>query len=130
VKKRAEDLAKRARSGEDFAELAKKYSEGPSRADGGDVGFFKRGEMVAAFDRAVFALKDGEVSDPVRTPFGWHVIKALERRTAKPKPFEQVKDEIRDHLWREQMQRQTEQYVEELRKQAAVDVKMPDLKAP
>jgi peptidyl-prolyl cis-trans isomerase SurA len=125
---RALKLAQRARAGEDFAELAKKYSEGPSKSDGGDVGFFRRGEMVSAFDKVAFNLKPGEVSDPVRSPFGWHVIQVLERRAGKAKPFEQVKEELRDKLWREQMQRQTEQYVAELRKQASVDVKIPELK--
>jgi peptidyl-prolyl cis-trans isomerase SurA len=126
--KRAEALAKRARAGEDFAELAKKNSEGPSKAEGGDVGFFKRGEMVGAFDKVAFSLKPGEISDPVRSPFGWHVILVVERRAGAPKPFEQVKDDVRDKLWREAMQRQTEQYVAELRKQATVDIKVPELK--
>ncbi|MBI5547184.1 MAG: peptidyl-prolyl cis-trans isomerase, partial [Deltaproteobacteria bacterium] len=125
---RAEALAARARAGEDFGELARKYSEGPSKADGGDVGFFRRGEMVAAFDQVAFTLKPGEVSAPVRSPFGWHVVQVLERRAGAAKPFEQIKDELRDRLWREQMQRQTEQYVAELRKQAVVEVKMPELR--
>ena len=92
------------------------------------MGFFRRGEMVAAFDKVAFTLKPNEVSDPVRSPFGWHVIQVLERRAGKAKPFEQVKDELRDRLWREQMQRQTEQFVAELRKQAVVDVKIAELK--
>ena len=125
---RADALAKRARAGEDFGELARKYSEGPSKADGGDVGFFKRGEMVAAFDKVAFNLKIDEISDPVRSPFGWHVIQVLERRAGKVRPFEEVKDELRDRLWREQMQRQTEQYVADLRKQATVEIRVPELK--
>ncbi|HEY3450274.1 MAG TPA: peptidylprolyl isomerase [Myxococcales bacterium] len=126
--KRAEALVKRARAGEDFTELAKKYSEGPSKADGGDVGFFKRGEMVAAFDKVAFTLKPGEISDPVRSPFGWHVIQVLERRAGKVKSFDEVKDELRDRLWRDQMQRHTEQFVADLRKQATVEVRVPELK--
>jgi peptidyl-prolyl cis-trans isomerase SurA len=128
ARKRAEELMRRARAGEDFVELAKKHSEGPSKADGGDVGFFKRGEMVGSFDKAAFALKPGEISDPVRSPFGWHVIQVVERRAGAPKPFEQVREELRDRLWREQMQRHTEQYVADLRKQAQVDVKVAELK--
>ncbi len=125
---RAQALAQRAQAGEDFVELAKKHSEGPSKADGGDVGFFRRGEMVAAFDKVAFTLAPGKVSDPVRSPFGWHVIQVVERRAAKPKEFDQVKDELRDRLWRVQMQRHTEQYVADLRKQAVVDVKVPELR--
>jgi len=125
---RALSLAQRIRAGEDFAALARKHSEGASKAEGGDVGFFKRGEMVAAFDKVAFNLKIGEVSDPVRSPFGWHVIQVLERRAAAAKPFEKVKEELRDRLWREQMQRHTEQYVADLRKQAVVDIKVAELK--
>ena len=66
----------------DFAELAKKRSEGSSSSDGGDLGFFKRGTMVPEFEKVAFSLKTGEVSDPVRTQFGWHVLKLEEIREA------------------------------------------------
>jgi len=128
ARERAEALAKRARDGEDFGELARQHSEGPSKVDGGDVGFFKRGEMVAAFDQVAFGLKLNEVSDPVRSPFGWHVIQALEHRAGKVRPFEQIKDELRERVWREQMQRHTEQYVADLRKQASVEIRIPQRK--
>jgi len=128
ARKRAEELSRRARAGEDFVALAKKHSEGPSKAEGGDVGFFKRGEMVGAFDKVAFTLKPGEISEPVRSPFGWHVIQVVERRASATKPFEQVREELRDRLWREQMQHHTEQYVAELRKRALVDVKVPEMK--
>ncbi len=128
ARKRAEELSRRARAGEDFVALARKYSEGPSKTDGGDVGFFKRGEMVGAFDKVAFTLKPGEVSDPVRSPFGWHVIQIVERRASAAKPFEQVREELRDRLWREQMQHHTEQYVADLRKRAQVEVKVAEIK--
>lgn len=125
---RAAELARRARAGEDFGALARAHSEGPSKADGGDVGFFRRGEMVAAFDKVAFSLQPNEVSDPVRSPFGWHVIQVLERRAGKVRTFEQMQDELRDRLWREQMARHTDQYVAELRKQATIDIRVPELK--
>jgi peptidyl-prolyl cis-trans isomerase SurA len=128
ARERAADLTRRARGGEDFVELAKKHSEGSSREDGGDIGFFKRGDMVGAFEKVAFSLKPGEISDPVRTPFGFHVIQVVERRAGKVPPIEQVHDELQERLTRVQMQRQTEQYVEELRRQAVVDVKIADLK--
>ncbi len=127
ARQRALALAERARKGEDFVELAKNFSEGPSKEDGGDVGFFKKGDMVAAFEKAAFALEVGGVSDPVRTPFGWHVIKLEEKRAGPAKPFEQVREELKDRLFKEQMQRHTEAYVDELRRQAIIDVKMPEL---
>lgn len=125
---KAEELAKRARSGEDFAELSRNFSDSPSKTDGGDVGFFKRGEMVPAFESAAFALKVGEVSEPVRSPFGWHVIKVEQRRAAEPPPFDKVKDDLREKITREQMQKQTESYIAELRKQATVEVRAQELR--
>ncbi len=110
--------------GVDFAELAKAKSEGPSASDGGDLGFFRRGTMVAEFERAAFKLENGGVSEPVRTKFGWHVIKVEERRSTPPKPFEELKDAIRERLLRGQLEKYTEQYVDELRQGAAVVVKI------
>src|ERR1043165_5684184 len=81
ARQKAEDLLKRVRAGEDFAALAKEFSEDPgSRAQGGDLGWFSRGEMVKEFEDAAFALKEGEVSDVVELPFGYHIIKVEEHR--------------------------------------------------
>jgi peptidyl-prolyl cis-trans isomerase SurA len=122
-------LARRARSGEDFAELAKKYSEGGSKESGGDVGFLRRGDMVEAFEQVAFNLAPGKISDPVRSPFGWHVIQVLETRKGEPQPLEQVRDELREKLLQKQMQRYTEQYVAELRQQAVVEIRIPKWKS-
>ena len=81
VKTKADSIYNLAISGEDFAELAKKYSEGPSAPKGGDLGFFTKGRMVPAFEEEAFKLKKGEVSKPVSTRFGWHVIKLIDKRT-------------------------------------------------
>ena len=78
----------------DFAELAKKHSTGPSGPRGGDLGYFGRGQMVPAFEKAVFALKVGDVSLPVKTRFGWHLIKLIDRREDKYPPFAELKDRI------------------------------------
>ena len=81
VRKEAERLTQKARSGADFAELAGEYSEDPgSGAKGGDLGYFERGRMVPAFEEAAFALKIGQISDPVLSRLGWHVIKLENRR--------------------------------------------------
>ncbi|MBL9037024.1 MAG: peptidylprolyl isomerase [Archangium sp.] len=121
---KAQALAEEARQPSvDFAQLAMKKSDGPSASEGGDLGFFRRGTMVAEFERAAFGLPLGGVSDPVRTKFGWHVIKVEERRAGAPKPFDEVKEVLRDKLLRSQLERYTEQYVQELRVAAAVEVK-------
>lgn len=110
--------------GVDFGNLAKTKSEGPSASDGGDLGFFKRGVMVAEFDKVAFGMPIGGISEPVRTKFGWHVIKVEERRAMAAKPYEEMKDVLRERLARTQLEKYTEQYVQELRAAAAIDIKL------
>lgn len=122
---KAKALAEEARRpGVNFEELAKRKSEGPSAADGGDLGFFRRGVMLPAFDKAAFALKDGEVSEPVRSSFGFHVITVVERRSVDVKPFEEVKAEIAERMRRQRTEKLVDQYVRELRQKATVEVKI------
>jgi peptidyl-prolyl cis-trans isomerase SurA len=122
---KAAALAAEARTpGVSFAELAKKKSEGPSAADGGDLGFFRRGVMVAEFEKVAFNTPVGQVSDPVRTKFGWHVIYVEEKRALAAPPFDEVKDQLREKMLRGQLEKYTEQYVQELRAAALVDVKL------
>lgn len=110
--------------GTDFAALAKKKSEGPSAADGGDLGFFKRGVMMADFEKSAFTLPVGGISEPIRTKFGWHVLKVEEHKSLSAPPFEEVKDQLRDRMLRGQLEKYTEQYVMELRAAAVVEVKI------
>lgn len=97
----AAKLAEEARGGADFAELAKTHSTGPSGEKGGDLGWFGEGQMVPPFQQATFALEPGQVSDPVQTQFGWHVILLKETRD-KPRPtLGQVQEELLGALSRE-----------------------------
>ncbi|HEX9916482.1 MAG TPA: peptidylprolyl isomerase [candidate division Zixibacteria bacterium] len=80
LKKKAQSILEMAKKGEDFSELAKKYSDDPSSAQGGELGYFKRGDMVPSFERAAFALKPGEMSDVVETQFGFHIIKLEDKK--------------------------------------------------
>jgi peptidyl-prolyl cis-trans isomerase D len=92
---KAEDVLKKVHDGQSFAELAKKYSDDPGSAkQGGDLGYFGRGTMDPAFEKAVFALSPGQVSDVVRSAFGFHIIKLLDIKAGKTKTFEQVRDQI------------------------------------
>lgn len=118
-------LAAEARKpGVNFAELAKQKSEGPSAADGGDLGFFRHGVMVAEFEKVAFTTPIGSVADPVRTKFGWHVIYVEEKRALAAPPFEEVKDQLREKMLRGQLEKYTEQYMQELRQGALVEVKI------
>lgn len=98
VRKKAESVLKKAKEGKDFAELAKKYSEGPTKDKGGDLGWFSRGRMVKPFEKAAFDLGKGEVSDLVRTRFGYHIIKVEDKRPRRNRPLEEVKEEITKSL--------------------------------
>ncbi|HVO58392.1 MAG TPA: peptidyl-prolyl cis-trans isomerase [Dongiaceae bacterium] len=99
IKKKAEDVLKQAKKGAKFEELAKKYSEDPGTKDkGGDLGWIVQGQTVPEFEKAAFSLQPGAISDLVKTEYGFHVIKVLEKETAHTKPFEQVKDSIRAPL--------------------------------
>ncbi|MSP01348.1 MAG: peptidylprolyl isomerase [Acetobacteraceae bacterium] len=96
----AKKIIAELKKGGDFAALSKQYSKDAAAVEqGGDLGYFKTADMVPEFSAAAFALKDKEIgATPVHTQFGWHVIQALDRRTATPPPFEQVKDQLRQGL--------------------------------
>ncbi|MFO7784278.1 MAG: SurA N-terminal domain-containing protein [Thermodesulfobacteriota bacterium] len=98
VKERALEVLQQAGSGEDFAELARTHSEGPTRDDGGELGYFSEGDMVKPFEEAAFSMKPGEISEPVRTPFGFHIIKVEDVLEARTKPLDEVRGEIREAL--------------------------------
>jgi len=98
TRNKAMEIMEQAKSGADFAELAKTYSEGPSKDKGGDLGTFQRDEMVKPFSDKAFAMAAGEISEPVRTRFGWHIIKVEEKTEKSVKPLDAVKAEIREIL--------------------------------
>ena len=100
VKKQAEDLAEKAKAGADFAELAKKFSEDDSNnSKGGDLDFFGRGAMVPEFDQVAFALQPGQVSDAVKTQFGYHIIKLTEKRAGYARGrSREVRPQIEDQI--------------------------------
>jgi len=127
LRQRAQEITQRLRAGADFAKLARELSDGPSASQGGDLGYFRRGVMVAEFEKVAFSLPIGAVSDPVRTQFGWHVIQVIDRRKAPPPPFDTVKEELRQKLQRDQADRLTQDYLTSLRKDAAIEIKIDSL---
>lgn len=100
IRNKAEDVLAQARKkGANFEDLARKYSEDPGSKDkGGDLGWIVRGQTVPAFEQAAFSLPKGEISDLIRTQYGFHIIKILDKETAHTKPFDEVKDSIRTPL--------------------------------
>jgi peptidyl-prolyl cis-trans isomerase D len=105
VKKQAEELLAKIKAGADFGELAKKHSQDESSAvKNGDLDFFPKGQMVGEFDKAAFSMKVGEVSDLVKTQFGYHIIKVTDKRAASTKTLDEVRSQIEDQLKYEQAQ--------------------------
>jgi peptidyl-prolyl cis-trans isomerase C len=105
------------KKGADFAELAKKKSKDPGASDGGDLGFFTKDQMVPEFSNVAFALEPGKISDPVKSQFGWHIIKVEEKRNRKAPDFEQVKAQIETYVTRKAQA----DYVAKLRETAKVE---------
>src|SRR6516225_9421807 len=103
--------------GADFTELAKKKSKDPGASDGGDLGFFTKDQMVPEFSAVAFALEPGKISDPVKSQFGWHIIKVEEKRNRKAPDFEQVKSQIETYVTRKAQA----DYVGKLREAAKVE---------
>jgi peptidyl-prolyl cis-trans isomerase SurA len=113
-----------AKGGKDFAELAKKFSEDPAaRKDGGDLGSFKKGDMQPELEKAILALKPGEVSDLVSTPIGFHIIKLEAKVAGTTKPFESVKSDIEEILYRKKSEERFSQWAKDLRGKASVEIR-------
>jgi parvulin-like peptidyl-prolyl isomerase len=104
--------------------LATEYSDGPTKAKGGDLGYFGRGKMLKPFEEAAFKLKVGEISDLVRTQFGYHIIKAEGRREAKQTSFAEAKDQVREDLTREKTHTRYQDYLKDLRQKAKLTVNL------
>jgi len=115
VKKQAEELLAKAKAGADFAQLATKYSEDDSsKVKGGDLDFFPKGQMVPEFDKTAFSMKPGEISDLVKTQYGYHIIKLTDKKTATTKPLEEVRAQIEDQLKWERAQAEAQRISEEV----------------
>ena len=112
------DLVERLNRGDDFVTLAKEKSEGPSGRNGGDLGYFPKGRMVKSFEETAFALKPGEISAPVKSSFGWHIIKVEDRRMTPVPSFDDLKGRISAQL----VQQKSRAVTKVLRESAKVEI--------
>jgi tetratricopeptide (TPR) repeat protein len=130
AKATAEEILAKVKGGADFATLAKQYSEDTGSKDkGGDLGFFKRGSMVPEFEKAAFALKAGEVSEPVKTVYGYHIIKVEERKEASGPAFEKAKADIDKQLKSKVGETTFNNWFTDLRKKAKIEIQNAQLAA-
>ena len=121
----AKALKEKLKNGADFAQLAKENSKDPgSKDDGGNLGYFGHGQMVPQFEDVVFKLQKGEVSDPVKTQFGWHLVKLEDRRTKQPPAFEIVKDRIVQSM----LLQKAQLAATELRAKSKIELVDPEIK--
>jgi len=123
TEKEAKDILAQIKAGGKFEELAKKNSVDSSAAQGGDLGWFGKGSMVPAFEQAALALKEGQVSDVVKSDFGYHIIKLTGKRPAGIRPFEEVKDQIKAAIMPSKQQEIFQKIKEDLKKGAKINIK-------
>ena len=125
TREEAEEILELLKSGRDFAELAGEYSKDTLSAEqGGNLGFFQRGEMVPEFEEAAFSLPVNQVSDPIETTYGFHIIEVLGRKAAKEVAFEEVEEKVREALLEEQTMEQMNKQANLLREQASIEYKL------
>jgi peptidyl-prolyl cis-trans isomerase SurA len=123
LKKKADDMLRRIKDGEDFATLAKRFSDGSTAQQGGYLGVYKRGELSKQLEDQVFAMKKNQLTDVIETKQGYLILQVLERYEEGEQPFEKVENEIMDHLYSERMEPALREYLKTLREQSYVVVK-------
>jgi peptidyl-prolyl cis-trans isomerase SurA len=122
LEKKAQETLQKAKSGERFDELAKKYSDGPTAKDGGDLGFFPRGKMRKEIEDVAFKLRRGQISDLIKTDYGYVIIKLAEKHDAGIQKIEIVEDEIREKIVSSKAPAAIQEYMKKLRSQAFIKV--------
>lgn len=126
----AKDILGKLKKGGDFSTLAKAFSKDKGSAvKNGDLGFFKPGTMVPEFEQAAFNLKTGEIGNPVKTNFGYHIIKVTDRKEGKKLEFEQIKDEIKGRLTMDKQKSLFDSLVENLKKKSKINIDEKNLEA-
>ena len=127
----AAELAAKAKEGADFSELAVEFSEDPTaKQNAGDLNFFPKDRMVPEFAEAAFSQEVGTITDPVKTQFGWHVIKVTDRKAAQTLPFDEVKADIAEYLKESRQQKAVEGVIAGLREKAQVEIFIPQPAMP
>ena len=122
ARKKIEEVQMKLKKGEDFAALAKEFSEGPSSVKGGDLGYFNKGQMVKSFEKVAFALKPGEVSGITETRFGYHLIKVADKKHESIMKYEEIKDRLQQYLKQQKTQEKLDIFLKKLKGKAKVEI--------
>jgi parvulin-like peptidyl-prolyl isomerase len=124
IRKKAQDVLEKIREGKDFGEMALIYSQDASAKNHGDLGYFKKGELFPAFEREALRLRVGEVSGLVRTDFGFHIIKLLDRKGMEPLPFEEVKEQVKADYYEAETEKAFKQFLSTLKEKSVIEIKL------
>ena len=124
IRKKAQSVLDKIKRGADFGEMALLYSQDASAKNGGDLGYFKKGELFPAFEKEALRLKVGEVSGLLRTEFGFHIIKLLDRKGMEPLPFEEVKDKVKADYHQAEIEKAFRQFLTTLKEKAVIEIKL------
>ncbi len=123
TKEEADKIHQQLKGGTDFTQLAKEKSIDPSaKNNGGDLGFFGRGKMIPEFQDVAFSLKEGDISRPVQTQYGWHVIKMIEKRQQQQSPYEEAKKQIQSRLDQTKREKRVKEYFNDLKKRVGFKI--------
>jgi peptidyl-prolyl cis-trans isomerase SurA len=122
VQERAMRVLQEARNGDDFADLARRYSEDATAANGGDLGLIKRGQALPEFEEVIFAMKEGSISELIRSPNGLHIVKVEAFSKGSERPFSEIKVEIERRLLQEKIEKRFQDWTSELKDRAFIEI--------
>ena len=123
IRKRIQKILERIKGGESFAKMARDYSEDPSSSkEGGDLGYFKKGELVPALEKETMRLRVGEVSGIVQTELGFHILKLLDRKGGEPAPLEEVKEKVQADYYEKRMEKAYQEFLSKLKEKSIIEI--------
>ena len=124
IRKKGQKVLEKIKGGEDFGEMALLYSQDASGKNRGDLGYFKKGELFPVFEKEALRLKVGEVSGLLRTEFGYHIIKLLDRKGVDPLPFEEVREKVKADYYEDEMEKAFKQFLSTLKEKSIIEIKL------
>jgi len=124
IRKTCQKILEKIKAGEDFGEMALLYSQDATARDRGDLGYFKKGELLPAFEKEALRLQIGEVSGIVRTDFGFHLIRLLDRKGGDPPPFEEIKEKVQADYLEKDKEKALQQFISTLKEKSVIEIKL------
>jgi len=124
IRKTCQKILEKIKAGEDFGEMALLYSQDATARDRGDLGYFKKGELLPVFEKEALRLQIGEVSGIVRTDFGFHLIKLLDRKGGDPPPFEEIKEKVQADYLEKDKEKALQQFISTLKEKSVIEIKL------